>query len=85
MGILQYWVPNRLLEIGGFARETTKMVRHVLRDGFMSGQHGAIFSTHLVLSFERQPKDELTVHRHNGVEVETDMVVDCGYVAPSAL
>src|SRR5262249_35706797 len=36
---------------------------------------------HLVLSFERQPKDELTVHRHNGVEVETDMVVDPGHVA----
>src|SRR5262249_5125219 len=40
---------------------------------------------HLVLSFERQPEDELTVHRHNGVEVETDMVIDRGHVAPSAL
>ena len=39
----------------------------------------------LVLSFERQPEDELTVHRHNGVEVEADVVVDRGHVAPSAL
>jgi hypothetical protein len=37
------------------------------------------------LSFERQPEDELTIHRHDGVEVETDMVVDRGHVAPSAL
>jgi hypothetical protein len=37
------------------------------------------------LSFERQLEDELTVHRHNGVEVETDMVVDRAHVAPSAL
>ena len=35
-------VPNTLLEIGGFARDTTKMVPHVLRDAFMPGQHGAI-------------------------------------------
>src|SRR5262249_25347991 len=40
---------------------------------------------HLVLSFERQPEDELTIHRHDGVEVETDMVVDRRHVAPSAL
>src|SRR5262245_5319356 len=40
---------------------------------------------HLVLSFERQPEDELTIQRHDGVEVETDMVVDRGHVAPSAL
>jgi hypothetical protein len=34
-------VPNILLEIGGFARDTTKMVAHVLREAFMSGQHEA--------------------------------------------
>jgi len=34
-------LPNSLLEVGGFARETTKMVAHVLRDAFMSGQHEA--------------------------------------------
>jgi len=28
-------VPNILLEIGGFARDTTKMVAHVLREAFM--------------------------------------------------
>ena len=28
-------VPNILLEIGGFARGTTKMVAHVLREAFM--------------------------------------------------
>src|SRR4051812_27783800 len=39
----------------------------------------------LVLSFERQAEGELTVHRHDGVEVETDMVVDRGHVAPGAL
>jgi hypothetical protein len=37
------------------------------------------------LPFERQPKDELTVHRHNGIKVETDVVVDRGNIAPSAL
>src|SRR6516165_3056279 len=40
---------------------------------------------HLVLSFERQPEDELTVHRHDGVEIEADMVVDRSHIAPSAL
>lgn len=40
---------------------------------------------HLVLAFERQAEDELTVHRHHGVEVETDMVVYRGHVAPGAL
>src|SRR5262245_38667182 len=45
----------------------------------------AASGAHLVLSFERQPEDELTIHRHDGVEVETDMVVDRGHVAPSAL
>ena len=38
-----------------------------------------------VLPFQRQAEGELTVHRHDSVEVEADMVVDRGHVAPSAL
>src|SRR5258705_7880509 len=38
-----------------------------------------------VLPFQRQAEDELAVHRHDGVEVEADMVVDRRHVAPGAL
>src|SRR5262245_64820243 len=54
-------------------------------DYSMTGAGEQRQAAHLVLSFERQPEDELTIHRHDGVEVETDMVVDRGHVAPSAL
>src|SRR5262245_61742725 len=39
----------------------------------------------LILPFERQAEDELAVHRHHGIEVETDVVVDRRHVAPGAL
>ena len=35
----------------------------------------------LILSFERQAKGELTVHRHDGVEVKTDMVIDSSHAS----
>ena len=38
-----------------------------------------------VLPFQRQAEDELTVHGHDSVEVEADMVVDRGHIAPSTL
>ena len=60
---------------------TVKKLGYSISSSAVASSVGA----HLVLSFERQPEDELTVHRHNGVEVETDMVIDRGHVAPSAL
>src|SRR5262245_6309571 len=60
-----------------------KSRRVVIRSPRRRGR--AASGAHLVLSFERQPEDELTIHRHDGVEVETDVAVDRGHVAPSAL
>src|SRR5262249_15936940 len=61
----------------------TNARRLIIRSPRRRGRAGA--GAHLALSFERQPEDELTIHRHDGVEVETDMVIDRGHIALSAL
>src|SRR5262245_29595423 len=75
--------PARGLAAAAPPKSVMNSRRRIIRSPRRRGR--AASGAHLVLSFERQPEDELTIHRHDGVEVETDMVVDRGHVAPSAL
>ena len=49
------------------------------------GGADCIWHAWLILPLGRQAEDVLAVHRHDGVEVEADVMVDRGHVAPGAL
>src|SRR5262249_18881579 len=54
-----------VLEIGGFARDTTKMAAHVLRDAFMSGQPGAFSAMRSICGV---PKSQSSSARHDSID-----------------